>query len=279
MISQRLSAPRMRALLGSVAAGIGVLLAGTVYAAPVVVTYNPAAALLSGTQFTADKLNVLDFARVDLTGPATGGGTNFVESGFLQLVTTSLNNVTTTPTGLNSTYSLYYSFSGTGVQNASNFNTASTGTFSTLTYQLLGANGTTAFGINGANQPFATGAATTIIATGSLISGSTSFLVNAPGSCNNTSGICDSPGASVAATVVKVIPTFYLSPTGTFQLNAAFNNDANIVNVIPPGAFTLNGGGGDATVGLVPVPEPSTMAVLGFGLLGLGLAYRKRQSR
>ena len=235
------------------------------YAAPIPVTFAPSVAVAGAANFTADKLNLIDFSRVDLTG------TTFNESGFLQVNNASLNNNTFDPVGNRTTYSLYLAYSATGTQTTPNFNGSSTGTISSLNYTLYEAAGSTSFGINGSNNAFATNSGTaTALATGSLINGTTSFSATPLGA-----------GANVTATFQQTLAGFILSPANaTLTLAAAFNNDSNIINVFNNGmSFTLNGGGGDITFTSTPnaVPEPASMTILGLGLIAVG-AYRRRRS-
>lgn len=259
-------------VLASTAAALVLAVGGvTAHAAPTDVTFDPGVFAPGAASFTADKLNLLNFARVDVVG-TTGGLTRFTEFGYLQVNNASLDNDTFNPEGNRSIYSLYVAFAGTGVQSAPNFTGGSQGRFDTLSYTLIGTTGSVSFGIGADNNPYATTTGpTTTLATGSLIAGTTTFSTAPLGA-----------GANIDATFVEALAGFIASPTNaTLTIAGAFNNDSNIVSVLNGGAaFTLNGGGGDLTFRTesTPIPEPATAALLGAGLIGLGVIGRRRGS-
>ena len=258
--------------LASTAVALALAVGGAAaHAAPTDVTFDPGVFAPGTASFTADKLNLLNFARVDV-GTTSGGLTRFNEFGYLQVNNASLDNATFNPEGNRTDYSLYVAFAGTGVQSAPNFTGGSQGRFDTLTYTLIGATGPVSFGIGEDNSPYATTTGTsTTLATGSLISGTTTFSTAPLGA-----------GANIDATFIEALAGFITSPTSaTLTIAGAFNNNSNIVSVLNGGtAFTLNGGGGDLTFGTetTPIPEPATVALLGAGLIGLGVIGRRRPS-
>jgi hypothetical protein len=150
-------------------------------------TFTPTAVGLTGAPVTADNILVSDFSSVTLTGATT-----FAEQGFLSITGFQLGGVNVVAGGLNSTYSLYLSFNGTGHNtlgnSGSNLNTTVTaGVFDTLNYSLIGASGNSTFGFMG-TTPTVTSVAPQTLATGSLINGNT---VTSPADGNTA--LCQAP--------------------------------------------------------------------------------------
>src|SRR5215510_2914826 len=72
-------------------------------------TFIPSAVGLTGAAVTADNILLSDFSNVTFTGATT-----FSDRGFLSITGLQLGGSNVTAGGLNSTYSLYFQFSGTG---------------------------------------------------------------------------------------------------------------------------------------------------------------------
>jgi len=210
-------------------------------------TWNPAGAGLTGTSFTADNIIVSDFATVTFTA----GGT-FHEEGYLGVSSFQFGGKDIAVGGLNSTYSLYFHFTGDGVVN---------GAFSSLNYQLFGTNAVPTFGpggtISGAGAPVQ-------LASGSLISGSTGTI----------NGL---PGAGATVTFNAASTPFYVTPPSADFYALALTSFINAEGTVTPTAngFMIASGGG--SVHFAPIPEPETYALMlaGVGILGF-MAWRRK---
>ena len=146
-------------------------------AAPLTFVWNPAGAtpaLPGGLIGPANNFNVADFADITLTG-----GGNFSEKGYLTVLQ-FLNGGAPAPSpGLNTTYSLYFGFNGTGsgVSVPSSGN-ASTGPFTSLDYTLFATpNSTPTVGVSPGTVTISGNVPSFVLAYGSLISG-TATLTN-----------------------------------------------------------------------------------------------------
>ena len=167
-------------------------------------TWNPAGAGLAGTSFTADNIIVSDFATVTFTA-----GSTFHEEGYLGVSSFQFGGKDIAAGGLNSTYSLYFHFTGDGVVN---------GPFTALNYQLFGTNSVPTFGPGGAIS----GAVAPVqLASGSLISGGTGTI----------NGL---PGAGATVTFNAASSPFYVTPPSASFYNMALTSFINAEGTVTP---------------------------------------------
>jgi PEP-CTERM motif len=238
--------------------------------ASAIFTLNPSAVGLSGTPFTADNAVLSEFAAVGFTSP-----TNFSETAVIPIASFQLVGNTFTPIGLNQTYSLYLSLTGTGHLTSGVAGTLTTnpssGVFDTLTYSLLGANGVTAVGFVG-GVPVTIGPAPVILGTGSLISGGVSSLPSGSSIAPfSTALLSFAPTAAAAGFFVSPNPFYIEADLSTSAASTAVTLTAN--------GFNVSGGGGNLEFfnPAPAVPEPSTWAMMMLGFAGIGfLAYRRK---
>ena len=239
-----------------------------------VFTLSPGAAspALAGSNVTADNIIVSDFATTVLSG------TTFTQSGLLSVQDFQLGGTVAPAAGLNSTYGLYFQFSGSGTTSTGNpASTPTFGSFSTLTYTLYGYNGPAAsFGFNGSNVPtvtFATPGTTPVaLATGSLIQGSVGTLPATGGAA----GFVPSANASLTFVPVSSEAGFFASPHPFYSM--ALTSFTNTVSQVEPfdGGFRIRQGGGAVNFAS-PVPEPETYALMLAGLGAVGWISRRRR--
>jgi hypothetical protein len=231
-----------------------------------VFTFSPSAVGLTGANVTADNIILSDFARVTFSSP-----TNFTEQGFLSVASFQLNTSNVVAGGLNSTYSLYFEFTGTGHLTSANTNPSAgttNGVLDTLNYTLYGANGNSTFGVSAAGATVSSSGAQ-VLGTGSLIDG---VVVSVP-----TGGSFVPSAAATVSFAVAAGKEAFFSPQPFY--NVAFSAFTNALSTVTPVAngFIVNNGGGNLNFA-APIPEPETYALMLAGLGVMGFVARRRRA-
>jgi len=240
-------------------------------------TLNPAGSTtpLAGGQIHADNIIISDFSTVRFTGPT------FSDTGFLSVQSFELGGTTVTAGGLNSTYGLFFEFSGTGtVTPADPSTTATFGQFSSLSYTLYGYNGPAAtFGFDASQNPMTSvGAASRVaLATGSLLPGANQSSVGTTPQVPSFNALAS---ANMTFVPTAAAGSFFLNPNPFYNVAvSSFINSPSQVLTLGggfSGGFRITSGGGSVNF-TSPVPEPETYALFLAGLAAVGWTARRRR--
>lgn len=234
-------------------------------------TFDPGAAGLNGASFSADNITISDYSTVKFDG--LGG---FSDTGFLSVSAYQNGGTTLIPTGLNSTYGMYFAFTGTGTTTPGDPSAVQTsGTFTNLTYTLYGYNGAPAtFGFDGSNNPTENATGEVVLGSGSLMNGT----VSTTPALNGTSDFTPSASAKLSFAVAAGMEGFFVAPNPFYDITfAAFTNTTSQVTAFQ-GGFRIEQGGGAVNFAMTPaVPEPETYALMLAGLAAIGFIARRRR--
>lgn len=231
---------------------------------------------LAGT-ITADKVTgnyveVITFSGTSFNASLLWNAGQFVANDGTTPVPSQLGGSTANQYGLYALYQAAGTFTSSGGRTTFNF-TQGTGSLSvfldpssntTFTPPATG-NAPWTVGGNGDDLLIATGTPTTgqgtLDPTLSTCSGGAGSGIN-----------CGSFGATSTWSVTTAGSAYFTSPSPFF--NVSFQS-GQLNNFSPTGTQTINGSL-DVIFGTAAIPEPASIALIGLGLMGLGLARRKR---
>jgi len=259
-----MSANHFRALSGATLKTVGALSIALAFAQPVNAvpfTWDPSLVGLAGaSSFSGDALKATEVSHIHFTSPST-----WEEHGFAKITGIVDHGVESTPSNLNSNYTLYFKFDGTGDFASSAFTSA--------TVTLYGVNGASTFGIDGNHDAFVDSGVNTAVplAINTLVKGTSGGGAGSDLFADLWTTFAPT-AAGAAMFLAPYLPGgFYghylhpLAEQGGVQFIA--DGGGNLTDIV------LNGGNDTLSF----IPEPASLMLLAGGLPGL-LRFRRRKT-